>query len=187
MELWDAYDRYGNKTGGTLVRGEVVPEGQYHLVCGILVRHADGDYLLMRRDLSKTAWAGYFEASLGGAVQKGETLLEGAFRELQEESGIIADKLIPYYAARDQNTLYGAFICETNWPKDRITLQPRETMEYRWVSRGEIIRMMQETPCQCVVQAGTRAYFGLATPDSAEEYRMLDGTEDIRDFFKFDS
>jgi len=28
-------------------------------------------------------------------------------------------------------------------------------------------------PPVCVVQAGTRAYFGLATPNSKEETRML--------------
>ena len=75
MELWDAYDCEGHLTGETLVRGEPIPEGRYHLVCGVLVRHVDGDYLLMKRDLSKSAYPGYYEASLGGAVQKGETLL----------------------------------------------------------------------------------------------------------------
>ena len=39
---------------------------------------------------------------------------------------------------------------------------------------GEYIRrMMQLDPPVCVVQAGTRAYFGLDTPNPQEEYRML--------------
>ena len=173
MELWDAYDRDGNLTGGTLVRGEPVPDGLYHLVCGVLVKHVDGDYLLMQRDLSKPGWPGYYEASVGGAVQKGETLLEGAKRELWEETGIVAQNLTPYYTARDRNSLYGAFLCETDWPKDQIVLQPGETMGYLWVSREELIRMMEEKPCRCVVQAGTRTYFGLETPDPKEEYMML--------------
>ncbi len=173
MELWDAYDRDGHLTGDTLVRGEPIPDGLYHLVCGILVKHADGDYLLMKRALSKPSYPGYYEASLGGAVQKGETLLEGAKRELFEESGIIAEKLTPYYVARDKNSLYGAFLCETDWPKEQITLQAGETMGYLWVSHEEVIRMMQLDPPVCVVQAGTRAYFGLDTPNPAEEYRML--------------
>ena len=42
MELWDAYDEYGNQTGETLVRGEEIPDGLYHMVCEVLVRHADG-------------------------------------------------------------------------------------------------------------------------------------------------
>lgn len=27
MELWDAYDGQGNKTGGELIRGQEIPEG----------------------------------------------------------------------------------------------------------------------------------------------------------------
>ena len=51
MELWDAYDAKLNKIDGmTLIRGEEVPDGVFHLVCEIIVRHADGTYLLMQRD-----------------------------------------------------------------------------------------------------------------------------------------
>ncbi len=40
MELWDAYDEKLNKIEGmTLVRGEEVPDGVFHLVCEIIVRH----------------------------------------------------------------------------------------------------------------------------------------------------
>ena len=37
MELWDAYNEKGERVPGTLVRGEPVPKGLYHLVCCILV------------------------------------------------------------------------------------------------------------------------------------------------------
>ena len=173
QELWDAYDRDGNKTGAVLVRGEPVPEGLYHMVSGVLVRHTDGDYLLMRRDLNKKTFPGYYEASVGGSVQKGESALEGALRELKEETGIAAQTLTPYYNARDARCLYRAFLCETDWPKDQIVLQPGETIDYLWVSREKLIEMMQAEPCLCAVQAGTRTYFGLETPEPAEEYTML--------------
>lgn len=173
MELWDAYDRDGNPTGGTLVRGEPIPEGLYHLVCGILVQHEDGDFLLMQRDHRKESWPGAYEASAGGAIQKGETMLNGALRELREETGIVAETLTPYYGARGKNALYCGFLCKTNWPKNQITLQEGETVGYRWVSREEMIRMMQIKPPICVVQQGVRAYFGIETPDSDEETKML--------------
>ena len=50
MEIWDAYDENFNIIDGmTLVRGEeeTIPEGVYHLVVDILVKHKDGTYLLM--------------------------------------------------------------------------------------------------------------------------------------------
>ena len=60
MELWDAYDKNENKLGFTLVRGEPIPEGAFHLVCNILVRHKNGRFLLMRRDLQKEGYPGMY-------------------------------------------------------------------------------------------------------------------------------
>ena len=53
MEIWDGYFKDGTIANIDLVRGEPVPDGLYHLVCEALVRHTDGDYLLMQRDLEK--------------------------------------------------------------------------------------------------------------------------------------
>ena len=66
MELWDAYDEKLNKIEGlTLVRGGEVPDGVFHLVCEIIVRHTDGTYLLMQRDPQKHL-GGMWEATAGG-------------------------------------------------------------------------------------------------------------------------
>jgi len=47
MEIWDGYFRDGTPANVDLTRGEKLPKGIYHLVCEVLVRHIDGDYLLM--------------------------------------------------------------------------------------------------------------------------------------------
>ena len=47
MEIWDAYLPDGSLAGCDLVRGEPIPGWLRHLVSEILVRHTDGDYLLM--------------------------------------------------------------------------------------------------------------------------------------------
>ena len=49
MELWDAYDEHFNKLNRSpLIRGEQIPDGVFHLVCEIIVKHIDGSYLIMR-------------------------------------------------------------------------------------------------------------------------------------------
>ena len=54
IEIWDAYDRQFNRIENVkLIRGKPVPEGMYHLVCDIIVKHMDGTYLLMQRDFEK--------------------------------------------------------------------------------------------------------------------------------------
>ena len=73
MEIWDGYLIDGSLAQRDLVRGEPIPIGLYHLVCEILVRHIDGDYLLMRRDLRKVNYGGYYEATAGGSALKVKT------------------------------------------------------------------------------------------------------------------
>ena len=93
MELWDAYDVRGNSLEHTLIRGEEVPAGEYHLVADILVRHTDGSFLLTQRDPQKPAFPGCWELSAGGSVLAGETALSGAMRELREETGLSAERM----------------------------------------------------------------------------------------------
>ena len=147
MEIWDAYDANWNRIEGrTLVRGRPIPEGMYHLVADVLVRHADGSYLLMRRDPGKK-YGGMWEATAGGAALKGETPSECAERELREETGITASGLLEVgrIVSPEHRTLFAEFLCETDWKKDRVTLQKGETVDYRWVSREELLRMDRRT------------------------------------------
>lgn len=136
MEIWDAYDQEGGLTGKELVRGETIPEGLYHLVCEILVRHADGDYLLMQRDLRKKGYPGCWEATAGGSALKGEDALACARRELYEETGITAESFtaIGRYVSRD--TIYQQFLCVTACDKAAVTLQEGETIAFRWVTEA---------------------------------------------------
>ena len=134
-ELWDAYLPDGRKAGHALSRGETIPAGLYHIVADVLVKHTDGDYLVMQRDFRKLGYPGKFEAGASGAILRGETPYEGALRELREETGIQADSLTFLFAASDlQQTLYFSYLCITDRPKESITLQAGETISYRWLS-----------------------------------------------------
>ena len=65
MEVWDAYNRQFEKIKSlSLVRGEVIPDGIYHLVSDVIVKHIDGDYYLMQRD-SRKHFGGMWEAMAG--------------------------------------------------------------------------------------------------------------------------
>lgn len=149
MEIWDAYDENFNIIEGmTLIRGEehLIPEGVFHLVVDILVKHTDGTYLLMQRDLRKH-YPGMWEASAGGSALKGETPYEGAVRELKEETGIESSNLteIGRIANPKNHSAYVDFFCITDCAKDSIVLQEGETIDYRWVTEEELFALDENT------------------------------------------
>lgn len=134
-ELWDAYDREGNPLGFDLVRGEPMPENVYHLVAEILAVTASGRVLVTKRHPDK-AWGGYWEYTAGGVV-KGETPVQGALRELREETGIVVSErdLRPAYVdARPGidglGTIYHSFVVFFDPAEQAIRLQESETVAY---------------------------------------------------------
>ena len=140
MEIWDLYDVDGNPTGRRMVRAHDIPAGYYHLVCEVLVRHVDGDYLLMRRSLRKDVFPGCWEATAGGSALAGEDALTCIRRELREETGIVARDF--EQVARliiNDDTIFYTWLCVTDWDKNAVTLQEGETMDFRWVSEKEFI------------------------------------------------
>lgn len=144
MELWDAYLEDGTKAGKDLIRGEEIPEGLFHIVCEVLVRHVDGDFLLMQRDLGKATHAGDWEATAGGSALKGESPLDCIHREMEEETGLFGENFeqVGYEVYRHRGALFYCYFCEVDCDKAFVTLQKGETIAYRWLPESEFIRFV---------------------------------------------
>lgn len=145
MEIWDAYLEDGSLAGRDLIRDEKIPDGLFHLVCEVIVRHSDGDFLLMQRDYNKKMYPGLFEATAGGSALKGESALEGAIRELKEETGIESTNL--FLISKSVNSLtqglYYIYLCETDCNKDSIILQEGETINFRWMRQDAFMQFVE--------------------------------------------
>ena len=146
MEIWDGYFRDGSLSGIDLIRGKGIPKGQYHLVCEALVKHVDGDYLLMQRDISKPNYPKYFEATAGGSALKGEDKIACIKRELFEETGIVSSNFeeIAYNIDEHNQCIFYSFLCVTDCDKNSIKLQKGETMSYKWISEKDFIEFINQ-------------------------------------------
>lgn len=142
-----------------LVRGEPIPKGLYHLVSEILVRHIDGDYLLMRRDTRKPNYGGYYEATAGGSALKGEDRISCAKRELLEETGISADNFVEIGRYASHDTIYYNFLCVTDCDKSSISLQEGETISYKWISENDFIAFVNSNHMIDMQRARYHNYF----------------------------
>ncbi|WP_159639759.1 NUDIX hydrolase [Erysipelothrix anatis] len=147
MEKWDAYNIHGEIVEGKLIRNEPIPTGLYHLVSKILVRHIDGDYLLVQRDYNKDVWGGYFEATAGGSALMGETDREAAERELYEETGIVPLSLENIGELVTDNTIYRSFLAICDISKSSVILQDGETISFKWLGKEKLIDFLLSNEC----------------------------------------
>ena len=165
MELWDLYDRDGNKTGEVFERTHgsflKIPDGRYHIVTDILVRHVDGTFLLTKRDMGKDVYPGFWEASAGGSAQLGEDPLESAKRELFEETGIKTDNfdLINKVYRDVSHCVVFSYLSLVDCPKDSIVLQEGETTEYKWVSAKELLEYTESDQSIATKSERYKVYF----------------------------
>ena len=145
MEIWDLYNREGEKTGQTWERTfggyKQIPEGCYHMVVDILVQHVDGSFLLTKRDMRKDVYPGYWEASAGGSALMGEEPLEAAKRELFEETGLkaLSMKLVSHTFRDLSHSMFYSYLAIVDADKDSVVLQEGETVEYKWVDERGLI------------------------------------------------
>ncbi|MBQ9544681.1 MAG: NUDIX domain-containing protein [Clostridia bacterium] len=148
-ELWDAYDKNFSPLGYDLVRGEPMPEGVYHIVSEVVVRHKDGDYLLMKRDPRKPVHPGKWELTAGGAALKGESPLDCIKRELFEETGITCCNFVETDRLRFRWSDFGVFFFEyfavTDCPKTSVRLQKGETVAYFWAPKKRVLEMFENS------------------------------------------
>lgn len=135
-ELWDAYDRQGRPLGFTVVRGEPMPEGVYHLVVEIYAVTHDGRVLVTQRHPDKP-WGLHWEIT-GGSVVQGEDPVTGALRELREETGlrVTAGELCPVYVhprtgIDGYSTIYHSFLTFFDPAEQTIALQEGETVDWQ--------------------------------------------------------
>lgn len=146
MEYWDAYDEYREKVGYKLLRGEEIPEGEYHLCVNVFVRHIDGEFLLMHRSPKKEIHPNYYEFGAGGSVLAGEDSMTAAYRELWEETGLIPRELQLIEQVTSSNDrchfdFYEAIVAEKT-----VRYQESETDGHIWLKSSELRYFMDRYP-----------------------------------------
>ncbi len=138
-ELWDIYDRAGNRTGTVRSRGEALQPGEYHLAASLWVVNARGELLIQKRAATKKIAPNKWSIT-GGAVRAGETSLEGCIREVGEEIGltVCAQDIELLTRSIWRNLIFDDYILVRDLPLNAFTLQAEEVSEVRWARADEI-------------------------------------------------
>ena len=143
MELWDVYDREGNRVGRVHNRADPMAPGDYHLAVTIVIVNSAGEVLCTLRSMEKSVYPGVWE-NPGGGVLSGETSLQGALRELREETGVAAAPEDLCFLCRRTVTepggggfLMDVYGLKRNLAIEELALQPGEVDAAKWFPLDE--------------------------------------------------
>jgi 8-oxo-dGTP diphosphatase len=129
---------------GFIVAADGQPRWGRFGAAGVLVRHVDGDdhwYFVARR--SEYTHRGGTWAIPGGALDEGETPLDGALREFAEEIGIeLADHIVAEVHQGDHGGWsYWTVVVDVTERFPEPTSLQWETADARWVKREELLEL----------------------------------------------
>ena len=85
LDIWNAD---GQPTGKKCLKDEAHQKGWFHPTVHIWFYTNTPSLLLQKRGFSKQTYPGFWDVSVAGHVSAGETILEGALREVKEEIGL---------------------------------------------------------------------------------------------------
>lgn len=87
-ELVDILDEKGNFTGKTALKSEAHKKGFFHPTVHIWCYTEKGTVLLQQRGKNKETFPLKWDVSVAGHVGAGESMVNGAIREVEEEIGV---------------------------------------------------------------------------------------------------
>lgn len=88
MEFIDIVDEKGVATGESLEKKQAHILSKWHLTAHIWMYNSKGDVLLQKRSSSKKTFPNLWDISVAGHINTGETVEQGACREILEEIGL---------------------------------------------------------------------------------------------------
>ena len=85
LDIWDAD---GQPTGKKCLKDEAHQKGWFHTTVHIWFYTNTPSLLLQKRSLNKQTFPGLWDVSVAGHVIAGESIIDGALREIKEEIGL---------------------------------------------------------------------------------------------------
>lgn len=143
MEKWDLLDEQRQLLYKTHRRRDKMEIGNYHVVVSIWTVNSKNEILLTLRDPKKDKYPNFWE-NTAGSVLAGEASIEGALRELSEETGIIVSEAeLSFLGTKKEKTAFiDGYIVRKDYEISELTMQEGETVDAQWVTLEKLDEMI---------------------------------------------
>jgi isopentenyl-diphosphate delta-isomerase len=169
-EYIDIWSSDGQPTGQSCLKDEAHQNGWFHPTVHIWFYNTTPALLLQKRSLTKDTFPGFWDVSVAGHVSAGESILDGAIREVKEEIGldINASDLKPLDIRKNTNRFKNGiidcefqhvFLVKLDTELSQLRIQESEVDAIRLFSFEELQSCRrQKHPIYSIVPADMRYY-----------------------------
>lgn len=164
MEYFDEYDENGHSLNRKVTREEAHRLGLWHKTVHIWLL-CQNEVLIQQRSSHKDSYPGYYDISSAGHLSAGDTLLQGALREVGEELGLklASSNFIPLgvYKINYDKKFHGELFRDREFAhvyvvelktKPQITIQHEELEKAFWISLEQLDHEICNTSQYCINQ-----------------------------------
>jgi isopentenyl-diphosphate delta-isomerase len=156
MELIDVLTPDGERTGIRKPKPLIHRDGDWHRAAHIWIATNDGRILLQRRSLQKENHPGLWDVSAAGHVSSGESVIDSAVREAEEELGLridpselrhiatIAESCVLNDATYFDNEFHEIFLVRRDVDLARLKLQREEVDAVELVTPDQLRARLHE-------------------------------------------
>ena len=145
------YGNTNNSTGKVKERNQAHEDGDFHRTAHIWIINDKNELLLQKRSASKKSHPNCWDISGAGHIKAGESVIDGAIRELKEELGVEAkEKDLQYIATikstkNPKNMEYAyVYLLRCNKKIEDYVFEDEEVSEVKYVYYKELERMVKE-------------------------------------------
>lgn len=149
MSLVEIVDQYGNPTGQIVSRDECFSKGLLKRCSWVVFFCQKRGILFQLRSLEKFVFPDKYDFTAAGHIDPGETPIQGALRETEEELWIILQEIDLHFCAmiaskiilpnnEINNELGYLYLVDWTGKTDNFTLQTEEVSKIRWFSLAEL-------------------------------------------------
>ena len=161
-EFWDVYDTNRKKVGKIVQRDvDKLNKGEYHIVVTGIIMNSKNEILITKR--AKHKKFGLMWECNGGSIISGETSLDGMIRELKEELGIEFSKKEAIYLKEVRRDIVppdfkDLWLFKRDIDIKDITFPDKESIDAKWVTIEEFIKMYEEREIVPSIDFGLEDY-----------------------------
>lgn len=151
MEYIDIFDENNNPTGKIKEKTKAHTDGNFHRTAHIWIINNKKELLLQKRSSNKKTHPNCWDISGAGHIKAGETVIEGAIRELEEELGVKTKESDLKFISIVKSTknpknheFQYVYLLECNNKIENYVFEDEEVSEVKYVYFKDLENMVEE-------------------------------------------